>query len=199
MDWPTIYAALRQAAALSGVAAASIAFADEPAAVTWGSGPTLTMRISPERSFSWDEEERLDPPIPNPSNLPQTVTVSGQREFTWSIRAKVQNSAPGTIAEHYLDRLRARLQRTTTETQILLPAGLAVIEVMPTTPVANVESNRTVSTYVMDVRMGAVENDVDDTPGAGEFIQTVNIASNTLKNPDGTDAPEQVSLVVVGP
>jgi hypothetical protein len=196
MDWTPIYAALAQAATLSGIPASAIAWSDQPAAATWASGPTMAMRISPERSYGWDEEERTDPPAPNPGNLPQTVNVAGQREFTWQIRVQVQNSDPATIAVRFLDRLRVRLQRTTTETQILLPAGLAVIQIMPTVPIVNVKDNRTISTHVMEVLMGAVENDLDDTLGAGDYIAQVGILSNKLQSPDGNDAPQQIVLTV---
>lgn len=198
MNWPAIYSALMQAAALSGVSADSMSWNDQPSSPVWSSGATIGAQVSSARAYSWDEEVRTDPPSPNPDNLPQSVAMEGQRQFTWQVRVEVQDTAAERFALGYLDRLRARLQRSSTEVSILLPAGLAVIEIMPAVKVRNIKDTRSISTYVMEVVMAGVESDVDDTYGAGDYIGTVNLSSNTLKSTDGTDAPQQIVLTVVG-
>lgn len=191
MNWTPIYTALSSVAALSGVPAAAISFVDQPTASEWNLGPTMKMQIRNIEGIGIDYEERVDVAPPNASNLPQAVTVVGQRKFVWSIRCEVQNSDPATVAVSYLDLLRTRLQRTTTMLDILQPAGLAIVDAtMPAQQVPNVRNQRTVSTYVLDVVMACAENDVDTASDAGGFINTVVISSS--KNPDGTVATVQL-------
>lgn len=207
MNWTPIYAALSSVAALSGVAPAAIGFTDQPTAPTWNLGPTLRMQIRNIKGVGIDYEERVDVAPPNAGNLPQAVTVVGQRQFTWSIRCEVYNSDPATIAVEYLDALRTRLQRTTTMLDILQPAGLAIVDAtMAAQQVPNVKNQRIVSTYVLDIVMACAENDVDSAADAGGFINTVVISSSKnpdgsaatvqLQTPDGVNAPVQINKTI---
>lgn len=200
MNWTPIYSALAQAAALTGIPAAAIVWGDQPPVSTWIKTAKLTMAIKGLDAKGIDYEERVDGAVPpNAGNLPQVVTVVGQRQFVWSIKCEVQNADPATIGISYLDALRTRLQRTTTEIDILQPAGLAVVEMHPTASLLNVKNERSISTYVMDVLMACCENDVDTASDAGVFINTVVLSSNKLKTPDGVDAPVQINQTIVGP
>lgn len=192
MNWTPIYAALAQAAALTGIPASSIDWKDQPQAAAWTYGAKLTMQIRSDHAVGIDYEE-FAAPI---GNANQVVTVVGQRQFIWQIRCEIQNSDPATVAVSYLDLLRTRLQRTTTEQDILLPAGLAVVEINPTAQLPNIASTRAVSTYVLDVLMACAENDVDTSPTAGAYVASVGIASNQLLNPDGTVAAQQITETV---
>lgn len=195
MQWAPIKAALATAAALTGIRPGMIAWKDQPQAGTWGFGARLTMQAKGLRGLGVDYEELQD----NDDDANQTVTVVGQRLFNWEIRCEIQNSDPTVSPLFYLDRLRARLSRQTTVDDILQPAGLSVVEILPTQPLPNVKDSRVIATYVMEVVIGCAENDVDDTAEAGDFINSVNIASNKLKAPDGTDAPQQIVETIEGP
>lgn len=194
MNWTPIYAALAQAAALTGIPASSIGWKDQPAAQDWTIGAKLLMQIKGNLAVGIDYEEFAAPV----GNANQVTTVVGQRHFTWEIRCEVQNSDPATVAISYLDLLRTRLMRTTTEVGILLPAGLAIVEIHPTQKVANAKSQRDISTYVLEVLMACAENDFDNSAGAGSYIASVGITSNKLQLPDGSDAPQQI-VITVGP
>lgn len=191
MNWAPIYSALAQAAALTGIPASSIGWAGQPANADWTMGASLSMQIRDLHALGFDDEERTDNA---PAN--QTVTVVGQRQFTWSIWCQIQNSDPATIGISYLDKLRARLARTTTEQEILLPAGLAVVEIHPTQSLASIQAARKVSYYVMEVTMACAENDVDASANAGEYIASVGISSNKLQLSNGDDAPEQIAETI---
>ena len=191
MNWTPIYAALEQVATLTGIPASSIGWSDQPRNSDWTMGPKLTMAVKSDVGLGFDYEERVD------GTPAQLVTVVGQRQFMWEIRCEVQNSDPATVAIFYLDKLRARLSRSTTEA-ILLAAGLAVVELQATQQVGNVASHRTISTYVMEALMACAENDVDDSTDAGGYITSVGITSNKLQLPDGSDAPQQI-VETIGP
>lgn len=192
MNWTPIYAALANAAALTGIPSTSIDWKDQPQASSWTFGAKLTMQIKNDRAVGIDYEEFAAPV----GAANQVTTVVGQRQFMWEIRCEIQNSDPATVSIAYLDLLRTRLQRTTTEQGILLPAGLAVVEINPTVQLPSIASSRATSTYVLDVLMACAENDVDTSPTAGAYVASVGIASNQLLNPDGTVAAQQITETV---
>lgn len=124
----------------------------------------------------------------------RTVMISGQREIHVTVKIETQNQADDAIALVYADRLRVRIQRQSV-VDALASAGLALADVSATTKVNVTRQGRVLSVYITELTLNAAENDVDDTPGAGDWIEKVTGQSH-FTNPDGTESSAQADIEV---
>jgi hypothetical protein len=162
-------------------------------------GVRIDMTHTPGRALGEDEERRVNGT--NPEVDDQIVTISGPRQFTWTIRCEADSQEDAAIASGYADKIRARLSRDSVRAA-LRAAGLAVVQVSKAQPVEFKFQGRDYSVVVLDVVMNAVENDRDDTSGSGNWIKTVDVASKKpnasegLIDVDGDPATSQISEVI---
>ena len=174
-----------QIAALTGLDPKLVRWVDEPSGTLAGALPVIWLCIDPLGSIGIDYEQRTD----NGTDE-QIVTVVGQRQFTLKIRIEsfTPDIADTRHAANLGEALRTRLFRSTAKQS---RAGVfAVSQVLMTKKLEYVEANRPINAYLMDLLCLAASNDVDDTPGTGDWIGEVQ-GSGTIKNDDGNivDAP----------
>jgi hypothetical protein len=202
VDWKPIYATLEKVAMLSGIVDPhAIVWGQQSGAGAWiigpGTGAKLVMTIRGTSSQGLDYEETTPAPV---AGQDQIKTLVGCRQFIWTIAADAFSGDPARFALGFLDSLRARLNRMTTQEMFRVAgvAGLAVVEIMATQEVSYIEkgSDRQVVRYTMDVQMATAENDVDATTTAGDYFNKVGVRSQTLKNPDGTDVVPQINETI---
>jgi hypothetical protein len=115
----------------------------------------------------------------------RTVTISGARRFTFTVRFETQDGSDSGIAVTYADRLRARIRRRSIA-DALRAAEVSVATIQDTQTIDGVKSqSRVLSVAVVDLIMNGVENDVDTTEGAGDWVKQASM-TGTLTNADGT-------------
>lgn len=115
----------------------------------------------------------------------RTVTRCGQRTFTMTVRIETQDQGDASIAMVYADRLRVRMMRDSIASQ-LLAVGVAWADMHPTQTLEGVKvQGRTLSVAIVEVVFNGVENDVDDTAGASDWIESASIAHENLNNEAG--------------
>lgn len=181
IDWATIKSTIvSQVATLTGLAASRIRWVDEPSGTLAGALPVIWLRVSSVVSNGIEWETRVDNP---PSN--QTVTVSGLREFTLSIRCDSFSFdvADANYSGNIIEALKVRLRRSTS---IMARAGVFGIRaLLATNWISYIESNRPISSHTLDILCLTVDNDVDATSAAGNWIGEVT-GSGPVKQQDGT-------------
>jgi hypothetical protein len=126
----------------------------------------------------------------------QDVTICGQRQGTLTLRFETQDGSDSGIALGYATRAMARLMRPSNlETLRAAKVSIAGFESIQTFD--NVKAqDRFLSVAVLDVQLNMAEVDTDDTEGVGEFIESVQIDSDTLDNEAGDPVGNQISLLV---
>jgi hypothetical protein len=194
VNWPVIYTALEQLAALSDLPAAALVWQSQAQASKWAGGARIVMRVGGPRQLGQDIEVLDDPAV---TTDPELVSIQGQRAFTWTLRAESANAAPDKMALVYLDRVRARLERTSIQ-PILQSANIAISQVMPAQEVRVVSQDRKIDAYAMDVIVLATENDADTTVDSGYVVETVHLQSDTVKDTDGTPVSPQIDETITG-
>ncbi len=113
-----------------------------------------------------------------------TVNLCGQRRFTWSIQIESQEDTQ--LAYVLIDNVRTRIRRQSIR-DMLNVVGVAIGTELGATQRNVVQNGRQVTWAVMDMNMLAVENDLDTTLGAGQWIGEALIAGTVGDaNPDGT-------------
>lgn len=186
VDWATIKSTISsQIATLTKLDPRYVRWVDEPSGTLAGALPVVWLRVSSLVPVGMDYETRADN-----GTGEQTVTVVGQRDFTLSIR--IESFTPDIADDRHSmnigEALRVRLKRSTS---IQARSGIfSVREILMSKWLGYIESNRPVSTYILDLLCGTVSTDVDDTTGAGDWIGEVQ-GSGTIKNQDGStiDSP----------
>jgi hypothetical protein len=113
----------------------------------------------------------------------------------WTLRVESDDQDDGTIAQFYADRIRIRLGRQSI-TNALNAVGVAVADVLLAQPLNYKLQDREHSVVVMDVQLNGVDNDRDDTAEVGNWIETINVKSETLYREDGTPADPQLDFDV---
>lgn len=124
-------------------------------------------------------------------------TAAGQRRFTVSVRIESDSQTPGEESPgHYSSRLRTRLRRPAIladlrEEDVALSRIESTQEVEYTSP-----DDRQVSLAQTDLILLAAENDIDSSASTDEWIETVELSSDTIENVDGTDLGYQVGETI---
>ncbi len=171
---------------LSGLPAAQIRWRDEAAGSAYMPGTTsLYMRLMTTSRVGIEEEFREAGPAPTAD---QTVTLVGQRQFSWNLRAESfeQDIASAKFAGNILDTICLRLMRSTS---IFARTSFGIVHRTPTQFFSYKDSGRQVSCYVLDILCATKETDVDTTRGAGDWIGAAHVTGDI----DGT---EQVNEVI---
>lgn len=168
--------------------AGAVAWEGQSDASTSRPSPRVDLNISGHLAYG-DDEVRYEEPTT--AGQERKVTICGQRSFTLSVKIESFSQKPETSARHYMDRLRTRLWREGVCAQ-LRSVGLAMSDILSVVEQEFIKDNRRSSYIVMDIRVLAVENDVDTTPGAGRYISTVELSSNTLKTAVTVPATTQI-------
>lgn len=109
-------------------------------------------------------------------------TMSGQRQFTLTIKAKSYEI--GKLPTDILERIRLRLGSVSAHF-ILQDAGLAIVRALPIVPLPpekSEEDNRYVFSAAMDIRFGfAVSEEAGDDEGT--TIETADLVPDLLPDP----------------
>lgn len=106
-------------------------------------------------------------------------TISGQRQFTVSVRVWTASQAGGSSARSYLSTLRTSMRKASV-LEALTAAGLSLVAVEASQTVDQQIDQRWYSVGLMDLRFAAVENLTDSN---GNWIETVE-AEGTLPPTD---------------
>lgn len=186
IDWTTIKSTISsQVATLTGLDPRNVRWNDEPSGTLAGALPIIWLRVSSLVQAGVDYETRSDN-----GTGEQTITVVGQRDFTLSIR--IESFTPDIADDRHAmnigEALRVRLKRSTS---VQARSGIfAVRQILMSKWLGYVESERPLSTYVLDILCGTVDVDIDDTTGAGDWISEVQ-GMGTVKNDTNTtiDSP----------
>lgn len=192
IDWVSIKALAKAVLVdLSGVA---VVWQDEAEGSAWTQMPCIFVRISSLGQVDQAMELRED----DDAGHDQTVTLAVQKRFTLSLRCESfdQDLASGRHAGDILERVKTRLRRSSTIER--LRGIFAVQQVLGTAWFRYESQGRQVSAYTLDLLCATADNDVDDTDGAGGYIDEVKVASQYVKAPDGSRTKTQVSLDVRG-
>jgi hypothetical protein len=152
-------------------------------------GTRVVLQANSIKTTGWDEERREDPDALDD----QVVNRCGQRSFTWTIQIECQNQGAVTTARVLADQIRVRLWRPST-LAIVNNANMAMGNILGTAERDFVDDGRMISWASVDVNVISVENDIDDSPGAGSWIGEA-LIDGTIKS--GTDTIS-VSLDVKG-
>lgn len=180
---------------VSGLPENQVRWKDEAEGSTWVGDPSIWLNISTITQYGWDEERNT---VPN-STDDQVINLVQQKGFTWSISAESFTSdiADPKHAGALLDVvITSRLKRSSSEFTI---AGIFAIADfrggMRYAPYVD-KSGRRVNRYVQDVICLTVDNDIDDTQGAGGWIKEV-IGQGTVNNAVGS-TPSTVPYDIKG-
>lgn len=175
--------------ALSGLPAAAIRWRDEPEGSTWTQGPSLWMRLQSTSRVGIEEEFRVDDPVP-PYTGDQTVTIVGQRQFMWSLRAESfeQDIASDDFAGNIADRVAIRLMRASS---IFARTAFGIVMRHPTQFLSFRESGRQVSCYVLDILCVTKDTDIDTSAHAGDWIGSARVYGDV-------DGVREVDEIITG-
>jgi len=184
MNWVAIRPVLKAAVqAATGVDVRSIIWKGTKEEAGWSQGGTVVkLSTSGERTVGCDEERRAKY---DAGTNTRTLTLSGHRQFSFTVRIECQDESDTAVRDTLASRLRTRIWRDSI-TSTLRAVNVSIADIRPTVPVDNVRlQNRMLSVAVVEFLMNGVENDVDDTPGAADWIAEVH-GTGTLTREDGT-------------
>lgn len=111
-------------------------------------------------------------------------TVSGLRDFTFSVHVQSRDQRPECAARWYLEKLRASVHKPSVR-KALLDAGLGFQTSDAIQNLDEVIDGRMESRATLDFHFGAAVNDRDTDEG-NSFVERVGIAAE-LTNPSGSD------------
>lgn len=171
---------------LAGLQPAQVVWRDEPRGSAWIPGNAcLLMRLQTTTRMGIEEEFREAGPSPTAD---QTVTVKGQRQFTWNVRVESfeQDIASASFGGNILDTFCIRLMRSSA---IWARTSFGIVHRTPTQFFSYKDSGRMVSCYVLDILCATKETDVDTSRSAGGWIGAVHVIGDI----DGT---EQVNEII---
>ncbi len=170
IDFATIKAEIKAfMPALAGLPPQAIRWRDEPEGSAWTQGPSLWMRLQSTSRTGIEEEIREDNGASD-----QTVTVKGQRQFMWNIRAESFDGSIDSVnaAQNLLDAVAIRLMRSSS---IYSRTAFGIVMRHPTQFLSYRESGRQVSCFVLDILCVTKDTDIDTTRGAGGWIGSARV------------------------
>ena len=154
---------------LTGLPAAQIRWRDQAEGSAWVADPSVWMRLQAVTRRGIEEEFRQD-------NGPgqQAVTMHGQRQFTWNIRAESfeQDISSVKFAGNVLDTMCTRLMRSTS---IFARTSFAIVHRTATQFFSYKDQGRQVSCYVLDILCATKETDIDTSERAGDWIGSARV------------------------
>ncbi len=170
---------------ISGLPAAAIRWRDEPAGSSYTQGASLWMRLQSVTRTGIEEEFRADDP---PGQ--QTVTLVGQRQFMWNVRAESfeQDIASEDFAGNILERVNIRLMRSS---QIWARTAFGIVNRTPIQFFSYKESGRQVACYVLDIQCVTKDTDIDASTHAGDWIGSVRVYGDV-------DGVREVDEIITG-
>jgi len=183
MNWPVIRPAILSAVvSATGLAPSCVFWKGSKEEAGWTSGGVVAKcNILSPGQFGRDESRAKY----DPNTQTRTVTNSGARKFTLSVRFETQDGSDSGVALVYADRLRTRIRRRSIA-DALLAAEVSVATMNDTQTFDGIRmQGRIISVAAMDLIMNGVENDVDTTQGAGDWIKQASM-TGTLTDTDGT-------------
>jgi hypothetical protein len=189
MNWEPIRDALLEAIQVtSGVEPKFTAWVDEPAGAAFRAFPNIDLAISSVHGFGDDEiriDRTVDPPVER---------ISGPRQFTLTV--KVEGESVHTHdAMTVMGRIRARLRRTSV-LDALTVAGVAIASFEDEQIVSYKANGQPYVAVVLDILCNAAENDISEEEPATDPIESAQIDSQYLTDPDGSNNPGQISKLV---
>ncbi len=165
MNWPVMRDALAAAIpAMIGVNPSNVVWKGSLEEGSRVVGTRVVLQANSIISAGWDEA-RLE----QEGDDDQNVNRCGQRQFTWSIQIECQNQGPAATARVLADQIRVRLWRPSV-LEIVQAAGMAMADIKGTSERDYIDDGRLISWASIDVTVLSVENDTDDSPGAGSWI-----------------------------
>ena len=79
----------------------------------------------------------------------------------------------------------------------LRAVGVSIADMQPTQTIDFKHQDRDLSVAVIDVLMNGVSNDVDDSAGAGDVVESVHVMSSELLDVDGEPTSHQIDEEIV--
>ena len=150
----------------------------------WRRGPRITMSVSSIRGIGRDEVRLSGTGDPNE----MASVTCGNRQFTWSLSFETESPDDAWVAMEYADRFRTGL-RSNHAKDALRTLQLSLAEIEATQVVEYNTQARSYSSAVIDVQINGVDNVVDETEGAADYIASAHYKSETLI--DQADQPTQ--------
>lgn len=184
MNWAAMRPALLSAVqAATGIDAKSVVWKDAREAAGWSkNGVVAKCSISGIKTIGCDEERRASY---DAGTNTRTITLCGVRQFSFTVRIETQDGSDSGVVDILADHLRTRIWRDSILTS-LRALDMAIADVKDTQKLDVMLQGRALSVAVIEFVMNGVENDVDDSPGAADWIAEVS-GTGTLTDTDGTE------------
>lgn len=193
MNWATIRNAIK-AAVVASTGIADVQWRNSKEAGGWRGGenglnPYIDLVLRSPQTLGQDETRYTF----NAGTDQQAKTQVGNRRMIVSVRIHNHSQAEGEEAVGALaSLLRTRLHWAGVLAN-LRTAGVALSAIQPTVDADFTEDDREVSLAIVDVVFLAGESDTDTT-ATGDYIQSVEIESDKLRDVDGTDLPADLQI-----
>jgi hypothetical protein len=186
IDWPTIDAALVEQVSLV-TEISDVRWAWESSA--WRMPEThVTLKRSGVTPIGIDVRERNYNQVTDELDANQV----GRRSFVLEVRADSVRGASGASPEDVLAMLRTRLYRPSV-LAALYAAGVSLSTVSPVRSVPAKRDGREWAVAILEVTLLVTDIDAD---APDTWIEKVQVRSEFLRRPDGTQAPEQVEIEI---
>ena len=192
MDWATIRETIRSTIGyVAGVASTDIRWVGTPEAGTWHNSPHIDLVLSRVAAVGVDESRYEY--LPDPDDAVK-MTQAGQWEITVMVRVEADSQVNGEEAVGQLmSNIRTRLRRPEI-LSALQTNGLALARIEDTINADFVTQDRMVSLAQTNLLFLAAESDyLDDF---SDFIENVQLDSDTLDDPAGDPEDPQISILV---
>jgi hypothetical protein len=190
MNWDAIRNALKLAVQQqSGLTApGAVEWKDQSSSAGWRGPAVANMSHTGERTIGCDEVRGTF----NPGTQQKDILRCGNRQFDFTVRFEIEDASNTAIAAGYASKLRTRLFRPYVGEQ-LRAAGISIVDVKPTVAFDFKQQDRMLSVAVVEITFNAAENDTDDSPGAGNWIQSVS-AQGQWTEEDGSTLSDDVEV-----
>lgn len=180
--------------AITGIDRTSIAWVNTVGAAEWSTYPSVELiSKGPKRARAWDWTEKEY----DAGTGKLVKTQVGPRELVVTFRVETNDQTPGADASQITSNIQTRLQRRSVQ-ETLDAVGVSLATIADPIGGDYPFDDRMQSVSQVDVLFNLVESDVDTTD-SGDWFNIVQLRSNKLKNPDGSDATTQVDLTIGPP
>lgn len=178
INWPVIKSTAKALVAdLTKLGPERVRWRDEAEGSTWTKDASIYLAVRDIRDLDYGQELRSNATDTdgNVIDTDQDVTIAVQKAFTLSVRCESfsQDLSDKRHAGAILDAFSTRLCRSSTIER--LRGIFAIADSTPPLWIGYVDNDRQVSVYQMDLFCLTVDNDIDDTVGAGSYIDEIEI------------------------